>query len=269
MLNDISSADIEKAIRLDQLILYYQPQMTADGKSMVAVESLVRWSHPTRGILGPQHFLGLAEGAGLIDALGEWVLRRGCRDALRWPGLDVSINVSPLQFLKPDFVARVEAIVRETGAPFEQIELEIVETAFFENPRLAEIALTALRALGFKIALDDFGTGYSSLAYLLRQPFDKVKIDKCFIDNIRSMRGAAIVHAVVALARALGMKVTAEGVENDDQQLLLRVAGCHCLQGYLFSRPVQPEVIDELWARQLARGAERPSQAVAGARGIL
>jgi EAL domain-containing protein (putative c-di-GMP-specific phosphodiesterase class I) len=104
---------------------------------------------------------------------------------------------------------------------------------------------------------------------LLRQPFDKVKIDKCFIDNIQSMRGAAIVHAIVALARALGMKVTAEGVENADQQLLLRVAGCHYLQGYLFSRPVQPEIIDELWARQLARGAERPSQAVAGARGIL
>jgi EAL domain-containing protein (putative c-di-GMP-specific phosphodiesterase class I) len=166
MLNDISSADLEKAIQLDQLTLYYQPQMTADGKSLVAVESLVRWSHPTRGLLGPQHFLDLAEGAGLIDAFGEWVLRQGCRDALRWPGLDVSINVSPLQFLKPDFIARVEAIVRETGAPFGQIELEIVETAFFENPRLAEIALTKLRSLGFKIALDDFGTGYSSLSHI-------------------------------------------------------------------------------------------------------
>jgi EAL domain-containing protein (putative c-di-GMP-specific phosphodiesterase class I) len=243
--------------------------MTTDGKTLVAVEALVRWSHPVHGLLGPQHFVERAEQAGLIGALGEWVLRRGCRDALRWPGLGVSINVSPLQFLQSDFVDRVEALAREIGAPFAQIELEIVETAFFANPELAEVALTKLRALGFRIALDDFGTGYSSLAYLLRLPFDKVKIDKCFIDNVHGMRGAAIVHAIVALARALGMKVTAEGVENAEQQALLRAAGCHYLQGYLFSRPVPPEAIDALWARQLARAVEGPNLAVTGARGIL
>jgi EAL domain-containing protein (putative c-di-GMP-specific phosphodiesterase class I) len=268
MVDEISESDIRQAIESDQLELLYQPQVKADGVSLAAVESVVRWDHARLGRLGPQLFVPLAESSGLIDPLGEWVLRRACRDALRWPGLCVSVNVSPLQFRQPDFIAKIGEIVRASGAPVSQIEIEIVETAVFENEAQAETALRAMHDLGLKVALDDFGTGYSSLAYLRRLPFDKLKIDKCFVDDIGSLRGAAIVHAVIALARALGMKVTAEGVETTDQQKVLRAAGCHYLQGYLFSRPVPAEEIDALWRRDQARAPDQPSGAL-GARGIL
>jgi EAL domain-containing protein (putative c-di-GMP-specific phosphodiesterase class I) len=267
-MNDIRDADLRRAIETDQLALLYQPQVAADGVSLAAVEAVVRWDHSSRGRLGPQAFVPLAESSGLIDPLGEWVLRRACRDALRWPGLCVSVNVSPLQFRRPDFVATVEAIARDAGAPIAQIELEILETAVFDNEAHAESDLRALRDLGFRIALDDFGAGYTSLAYLRRLPFDKLKIDKCFIDDIGSLRGVAIVQAIVALARALGMKVTAEGVETAAQHRVLRAAGCHYLQGFLFSPPVSAEAIDALWLGDRARVPEPPLGA-AGARGIL
>ncbi len=234
MVDEIPLSELETAIREDQLKLLYQPQVSNDGRRLVAVEALVRWDHPEYGRLGPHHFIPAADRSGLIEPLGEWVLRRACADALRWPGLGVSVNVSPLQFRRPGFVDEVEKIIHDSGAPFNQIELEIVETAFFDDPLQAETALPLLREMGLKIALDDFGSGYSSIAYLRRLPFDKVKIDKSFIDDIQSPNGAAIVHAMIVLAKALGMTVTAEGVETSAQQQLLRAAGCHYLQGFLF-----------------------------------
>jgi EAL domain-containing protein (putative c-di-GMP-specific phosphodiesterase class I) len=243
-----SREQLAAALQRDELFLVYQPQMLPDGQSMAGVEALVRWQHPVRGTIGPTDFLYAVEAHGLADELGTWVLRRACQEALRWPRLALSVNVSPTQFQKARFVERLAECVRETGFPLTRLELEIVETAFFEDPASAEAQLRHLRSLGIGLALDDFGIGYSSLSYLRRMPFTKLKIDKSFIDDVTMMQSAAIVHAVIALARAIGLKVTAEGVETVEQQQFLRVAGCHYLQGYLFSKPVAAAEIDALLA---------------------
>ena len=148
------------------------------------------------------------------------------------------LNVSPLQFREPDVVNMVRTVADAAGMPLDRIELEVTEGAYFDDVERAQVELKRLRALGVQIALDDFGTGYASLTYLRKLPFTKVKIDKSFVDDCQSVGAAAIIHAVVAMSRALGLKVTAEGVETEEQQRFLRAAGCHYLQGYLFSRPV-------------------------------
>jgi len=234
------------ALERDELFLAYQPQMQPDGVTMAGVEALVRWHHPKRGPIGPADFLGAVEAHGLSDELGTWVLEHACQEGLRWPNLTLSVNVSPTQFQKARFVERLVERVRETGFPLARLELEIVETTFFEDPGSAEAQLRHLRSFGIGLALDDFGIGYSSLSYLRRMPFTKLKIDKSFIDDVTMMQSAAIVHAVIALGRALGLKVTAEGVETAEQHKFLRIAGCHYLQGYLFSKPVPPAEIDAL-----------------------
>ena len=236
------------ALERDELFLVYQPQMLPDGAALAGVEALVRWQHPVRGPLGPADFLNAIEAHGLSDELGTWVLKRACQDALRWPSLMLSVNISPTQFQKARFVERLLECVRQTGFPLPRLELEIVETAFFADPGSAEAQLRHLRSFGISLALDDFGIGYSSLSYLRRMPFTKLKIDKSFIDDVTMMHSAAIVHAVIALGRALGLKVTAEGVETAEQQKFLRIAGCHYLQGYLFSKPVPPAEIDAMLA---------------------
>ncbi|MBH0239210.1 putative bifunctional diguanylate cyclase/phosphodiesterase [Methylobrevis albus] len=236
------------AIADNQLFLQYQPQMTSDGRSMASVEALVRWHHPEKGSIGPGDFTPDAEAAGVMSELGNWILRRACRDCARWPRISVAVNVSALQLRDTNFVETVVDIVREEGLAFERLELEIVESAVIEDFARASEALSRLRSLGIRIALDDFGTGFSSLTYLRRLPLDKIKIDKSFIDDLDKVQSAAIVHAVIALSRALGLKVTAEGVETEAQQRFLRSAGCHFLQGYLFSRPVEAAEI----ARRLA-----------------
>jgi EAL domain-containing protein (putative c-di-GMP-specific phosphodiesterase class I) len=241
-----SSADLRKAIETGQLRMLYQPQMTSDGTRMASVESLVRWQHPVHGLLGPGHFIPLAEKTNLIVELGAEVLRQSCIDGLRWPNISVGVNVSPLQFRDPTFPERVEAIVRETGLPFERLELEIVESSYFDDPDKAGLMLTRLRDLGVRIALDDFGTGYSSLSCLLRLPLDKIKIDRSFVAGVDTVRSASIVHAIIALARAIGLKITAEGIETEDQQRFLRAAGVHFLQGYLYAAPVPVQMIDHL-----------------------
>jgi EAL domain-containing protein (putative c-di-GMP-specific phosphodiesterase class I) len=243
-----SREQLVAALKRDELFLVYQPQMLPDGQSMAGIEALVRWQHPVRGTIGPADFLMAVEAHGLSDELGTWVLRRACQQALHWPSLILSVNVSPTQFQKARFVERLIENVRETGFPLTRLELEIVETAFFEDPGSAEAQLRHLRSFGIGLALDDFGIGYSSLSYLRRMPFTKLKIDKSFIDDVTMMQSAAIVHAVIALARAIGLKVTAEGVETAEQQKFLRIAGCHYLQGYLFSKPVAAAEIDEMLA---------------------
>ena len=241
-----SREQLVSALERDELFLAYQPQVLPDGTGMAGVEALVRWHHPVRGPIGPKDFLFAVEAHGLSDDLGTWVLKRACRNALRWPGLTLSVNVSPTQFRKARFVERLVETVRETGFLLTRLELEIVETAFFEDPASAEAQLRHLRSFGIGLALDDFGIGYSSLSYLRRMPFTKLKIDKSFVDDVSMMHSAAIVHAVIALGRALGLKVTAEGVETAEQQQFLRVAGCHYLQGYLFSNPVAGGDIDAM-----------------------
>jgi diguanylate cyclase (GGDEF)-like protein len=253
--------DLRDAISTDQLRLVYQPIVNGSGDTILAVEALSRWSHPTRGDIEPARFIPIAEHSGLIIELGEWVLRRACTEAKSWPGIAVSVNVSPLQFRRPDFVDTVERILTETDFDPACLELELTESTLLGNVDSAEVAMHRLKALGCRLALDDFGTGYSSLAYLRRFPFDKLKIDKSFVRSLeRSPDAAAIVHAIVGLGRGLGMKVTAEGVETAEQQLFLRAAGVHSMQGYRFGRPGSPNLISTRLAipgdhRSIARDA--------------
>jgi len=239
---------LREAIEKDQLFLLYQPQVSADGLAIASVEALVRCRRPERGLVLPVEFVQFAERNELIDQLGAWVLRRACRDGAPWPGIGVAVNVSPRQFRSPDFITFVEATARAEGMPFDRLEIEITESAYFDDPDRAEDELRSLRALGIKVALDDFGTGYSSLSYLRRLPLDKIKIDKSFVDALDTVDGAAIVRAIVALARALRLEVTAEGVETIGQQEFLRAAGCTYLQGYLFSQAVSAAEIAAILA---------------------
>jgi diguanylate cyclase (GGDEF)-like protein len=237
-------ADLREAIESDRLKLLYQPIVNKSGEIMVGVEALCRWTHPTRGEIPPTEFIAAAEHSGLIIELGAWVLRRACLDGLAWPELTVAVNVSSLQFRRNDFVEVVEQILAETKFDPARLEIELTESVLLGNVDTAEVAMLRLKALGVRLALDDFGTGYSSLLYLRRFPFDKLKIDRSFVLSIeKAADAAAIVHAIVSLGRGLGMKVTAEGVETADQQLFLRAAGVHCMQGYRFGRAVTPAEI--------------------------
>jgi diguanylate cyclase len=230
--------DLKDAIEYNDLMIAYQPLVGPSGDTMVGVEALCRWHHPTLGDIPPAKFIPVAEHSELIIPLGEWVLRQACLEAKAWPTLTLAVNVSPLQFRRPDFVKVVARILAETGFPPERLELELTESTLVGNVEEAGTAMRELKALGVQFALDDFGTGYSSLLYLRTFPFDKLKIDRSFVRNIESAAdSAAIVHAVVSLGRGLGMKVTAEGVETAEQHLFLRAAGVHSLQGFRFGRP--------------------------------
>jgi len=230
--------DLLQAIKNDGLRAAYQPIVNAAGDTMVGVEALARWTHPTHGEIPPSRFIPIAEHSGLIVELGEWMLRRACLDGRDWPGLMVAVNVSPLQFRRPDFVELVERILTETDFDANRLELELTESTLLGNLETAELSMLRLKAIGVRFALDDFGTGYSSLLYLRRFPFDKLKIDSSFVRAIeKAPDAAAIVHAVVSLGRGLGMKVTAEGVETAEQHLFLRAAGAHSMQGYRFGKP--------------------------------
>jgi diguanylate cyclase len=230
--------DLKDAIEYNDLMIAYQPLVGPSGDTTVGIEALCRWHHPIRGDIPPAKFIPVAEHSELIIPLGEWVLRRACLEAKAWPALTLAVNVSPLQFRRPDFVKVVARILAETGFPAERLELELTESTLVGNVEEAGSAMRELKALGVQFALDDFGTGYSSLLYLRTFPFDKLKIDRSFVRNIESAAdSAAIVHAVVSLGRGLGMKVTAEGVETAEQHLFLRAAGVHSLQGFRFGRP--------------------------------
>ncbi|MGH6664109.1 MAG: putative bifunctional diguanylate cyclase/phosphodiesterase [Pseudolabrys sp.] len=253
--------DLREAIENDSLRVLYQPIVNKSGEKVVGVEALCRWTHATRGEIPPSEFIAAAEQSGLIIELGAWVLRRACLDGMAWPGLDISVNVSPLQFRRTDFVEMVEHTLAETKFDPARLEIELTETVLLGNVDSAEAAMRRLKALGVRIALDDFGTGYSSLLYLRRFPFDKLKIDRSFVLSIeKAADAAAIVHAIVSLGRGLGMKVTAEGVETADQQLFLRAAGVHSMQGYRFGKAVTAA---EITARLQSPGAFRPIEPAA------
>jgi predicted signal transduction protein with EAL and GGDEF domain len=236
--------DLRVTIENDRLRVLYQPMVSASGERLLGVEALARWRHPERGDIEPSQFIPIAEHAGLIVELGKSVLRRACIDGKAWPHLTVSVNVSPLQFRRADFVDIVEEILKETNFDPGRLELELTESTLLGNVDTAEVAMHRLKTLGVQLALDDFGTGYSSLAYLRRFPFDKLKIDRSFVRSIeRAPDAAAIVHAIVSLGRGLGMKVTAEGVETAEQQLFLRAAGVHAMQGFRFGKSVSAATI--------------------------
>jgi diguanylate cyclase (GGDEF)-like protein len=244
--------DLRNAINRDELLLHYQPQVSIDGATIVGVEALVRWPHPEHGMIPPSEFIGIAEERGLIMPLSEWVLRRACEQALKWPGIKLAVNVSPIQFRHKDFVASVIRILDETGFDPARLELELTEGVVVEDADAAENAMMDLRAHGIGLALDDFGTGYSSLIYLRRFAFDKIKIDRSFLEYMETTGESAIlVHSVVHLGRALGLRVCAEGVETTEQHRFLQAVGCHELQGFLFSKGVPPREIDRLLALDL------------------
>ncbi len=239
--------DLRHAILRDELTLYYQPVYSAEGNAIVGVEALVRWPHAKQGLISPSSFIAIAEERGLVIPLGEWVLRRACEDGKRWPNLRIAVNVSPIQFRHRDFVDSVIRTLRETRFDPTRLEIELTEGVVVEDADAAEAAMMELRALGVNLALDDFGTGYSSLIYLRRFAFDKIKIDRSFLESMEATGESAIlVHSIVHLGRALGLTVTAEGVETKEQHRFLQALGCHQLQGFLFSKPVPPDEIDAL-----------------------
>ena len=204
----------------------------------------------------PAKFIPVAEHSELIVPLGEWVLREACRQACVWREVSLAVNVSPLQFRRPDFVEMVERVLVETGFESSRLELELTESTLLGNIDTST-SMRRLRALGVRLVLDDFGTGYSSLLYLRSFPFHSLKVDRSFVANIETTAdAAAIVHAVVSLGRGLGMKVTAEGVETAEQHLFLRAAGVHFMQGFRFGKPEPAAAIEERLAAQQARAAK-------------
>jgi len=242
--------ELQSAVALKAFEVHYQPVVAAEGGAMVAVEALLRWMHPQRGAIAPSLFIPLAEESGLMAQLGEIVLRRALADAARWPALSVAVNLSPLQIRERSLVALVGAIMAETGIAASRVILEVTEGILIDNPDDALTRLQALRALGVSLALDDFGTGYASLSYLQKFPFDRLKIDRAFVASLNaSGNTAAIIQSIVTLGHALGMKVLAEGVESDEQRVLLRLAGCDEMQGFLFARPVPASEIDRMLGR--------------------
>jgi diguanylate cyclase (GGDEF)-like protein len=239
--------DLKAAMNNGELELHYQPQVTADGDRISGLEALCRWTRADGSMVSPAMFIPVAEESSLIRHLGEWVLERAMADARRWPDMTVAINLSPVQFLHNDLAGRILAIATEAQVDPSRIELEITENVLIDDVDAALANLTRLKDFGFRLALDDFGTGYASINYLRRFPFDKLKIDRSFILDIGggadTMR---IVHAIVDLARALGVSVTVEGVETTAQHLLLRAAGCTQMQGFLFHHAMPAADVDRL-----------------------
>jgi diguanylate cyclase (GGDEF)-like protein/PAS domain S-box-containing protein len=230
--------DLQSAIARGELTLHYQPQAHIDGE-IIGFEALARWQHPTRGAVPPATFIPLAEESGLIVAMSEWILRQACHEAASWPRpLQIAVNLSPVQFRHGDLAGLVHAVLLETGLSPDRLELEVTEGVLIDDFSRAVSILRRLKSLGVRIAMDDFGTGYSSLSYLQSFPFDKIKIDQAFISNVeRNRQSAAIVRAVIALARALDLPVLAEGVETKEQLAFLAREACDQVQGYLIGRP--------------------------------
>jgi diguanylate cyclase (GGDEF)-like protein len=242
--------DLRAALRREEFEVYYQPIRDLASDETAAFEALVRWNHGERGLIQPAQFIPIAEDTGLIVQLGEWVLRRACKDAAGWSKpASVAVNLSPVQFRNPDLAASVKSALADSGLPPHRLELEITESVLLQNSDTARAVLNELRAHGVKISLDDFGTGYSSLSYLRSFPFDKIKIDRSFVSELASSDDAmAIIRAVTGLGKSLGMVTTAEGVESAEQLALLRREGCTQAQGYLFSKPRPAAEVERLLA---------------------
>ncbi len=231
--------DIRSGLDADEFDVWYQPIVDARSLAMTGVEALVRWPRRPSGELKPDEFIPIAETSGLIYALGQFVLRRACNDLQPFSDLKLSVNISPAQFRDPDFESKVASALESTRFPAARLQLEVTETYVLENPERAHSAVTNLKALGTAVALDDFGTGYSSIGYLRRFHFETIKIDKSLAGLVDDdEQASALVSGTIRIASALGMLVVAEGVENEKQMKLLRLAGCDQLQGYFFSEPM-------------------------------
>lgn len=235
---------LRQALEREEFEVHYQPQVKVDDFRIVGAEALVRWRHPELGMVSPAEFIPLAEETGLIVPLGEWVLRAACGQIREWHGdganhLCIAVNLSPRQFRQPDLIGMVERALAETGLDARYLELELTEGSVMTDPRKAAATLRELRLMGIGVAIDDFGTGYSSLSHLKSFPLTTLKIDKAFLsDAVTNPADAAIVGAIVALARSLDLRVKAEGVETEEQLEFLRALECDEAQGYLFGMPL-------------------------------
>ena len=243
--------DLRRAVERGELRLHYQPLISLQSGAIVGCEALVRWEHPTRGLVPPDSFISLAEESGVIGAIDTWVLRTACTQAAAWGEHDlfVAVNVSGQELGRGDLVDRIEAALFESGLPANRLEVEVTETVAAAQPEEALEELRQLRRAGITVAVDDFGTGYSSLSKLATFPVDRIKIDRSFLSSI-SVDAAddPLVAAMIGMAHGLRLEVTAEGVETPAQLALLRRAGCDLLQGYLFSRPVPADRFEALLA---------------------
>ncbi|MEH2559280.1 diguanylate cyclase (GGDEF)-like protein/PAS domain S-box-containing protein [Bradyrhizobium algeriense] len=230
--------DLRQALADDDFEIYYQPLLDLASGEVTGCEALLRWRHPERGMVSPAEFIPVAEDTGLINELGDWVMQTACNEAAGWPSrVRLAVNVSPIQLKSPTLALRITGALAASGLPPDRLEIEITEAVLIHDDESALAILHQLRAIGVRIALDDFGTGFSSLSYLKRFPFDKIKIDRCFVSDIEVDGSAAIVQAVVNIAAARNMTTTAEGVETEQQREMLRQLGCTQMQGYLFSAP--------------------------------
>lgn len=251
--------DLHDAVRKGELELYFQPLFALSQNRVTAFEALLRWNHPERGLVSPVNFIPLAEDTGLIIPIGEWVLREACRIAATWPEhIRVAVNISPVQFRSNRLNSVVLQALTSSGLEPQRLELEITESLFIDNIETTLASLHSLRELGVRVALDDFGTGYSSLSYLRSFPFDKIKIDRSFIEDLLAHDGAtAIIKSITSLAEALGMETTAEGVETIDQLDILREQGCNQIQGYYFSKPVPAGDVGRMFGLQSSKDQAR------------
>lgn len=238
--------DLRLALMHQEFLLHYQPYVSAVTGQVSGCEALLRWQHPKRGMISPAEFIPAAEQSGLINVIGIWVLKEACRVAAQWPVEHrVSVNISPVQFRNRDLPQTIEMALTQANLPPSRLEIEVTETVLIDDVEAALATLRQIRALGVRVALDDFGTGYSSLSYLRSFPFDKVKIDQSFVQELPTRHdNQIIVKAIRDLARGLGMTVTAEGVETWEQAELLRQTGCEELQGFLYSRPTPAESLN-------------------------
>lgn len=231
--------DLRLALRREEFVVFYQPQLDLKTGQVSGYEALVRWERPGEGIVSPGDFIPVAEETGLIRPLGEWILRRACQDAVTWieKGI-IAVNFSAAQFRFPGVDEMVAKVLEETGLDAQRLEIEITEGLFLNHSAEIMATLRRIKALGVRIAMDDFGTGYSSLSFLSRFPFDKIKIDRSFVRQLSDdPQIAAIISSIVGLGRSLSVDITAEGVETDDQVTLLQAAGCNIVQGFLFGAP--------------------------------
>jgi diguanylate cyclase len=239
--------DLRVAIERNELVMHYQPQVDLASGDIVAAEALVRWKHPTRGLISPLRFIPLAEESGYIERLGQWAMEQSCAQMARWreSGLDiehVAVNVSPRQFRKRDLVVFIQRCIAQEGLPAKCLEIEITEGLLLDRGEAVEGMLRELAAAGHGIALDDFGTGFSSMSYLKRFPVSTIKIDRVFVEGLGAEGDSeAIIAAIIAMSHALGKKVIAEGVETDAQAAVLRRLGCDRIQGFVVSAALAAE----------------------------
>jgi diguanylate cyclase len=272
------AADLKNALANNELELYYQVQNVVDTEEITGFEVLLRWHHPSRGMVSPMEFIPIAEESGLIIEIGKWVLETACSQAAKWPNtLRVAVNLSPVQLSDPKLLSIVRNVLDKTGLTPHRLELELTESTIIENRERTLLLLTQIKAMGVTIALDDFGTGYSSLETLRTFPFDKIKLDRSFMDQIEnSPQARAIIRAVLAIGKSLDVPVLAEGVETRSQLAILRSEGCDAMQGFLLGRPrPHDEVLagfltpDSLADRNLAALREQIAMSSASAQSDL